>query len=251
MPGSRARCRFTVRAMPLDCTERTQDGRSNGLPRSASRFDTLWTVRTNTSHVSDPESRADTHALRAVDTQMATALSHRSMAVPTASPRGARAWTSPRNASWSPRSPAPRVARVVRAACERRSRAGSPTSIPIVTARASGAIVRGCRRQPAHRLRHRYRGAERRDTPHPRWSPPIATQLELDTHTCFHVTANEPYIELAERLNALAPGDASEEDDVRELHGRGGRRERGEDRAQGHRAPARSSPSITRSTGAP
>jgi 4-aminobutyrate aminotransferase/(S)-3-amino-2-methylpropionate transaminase len=32
-------------------------------------------------------------------------------------------------------------------------------------------------------------------------------QLELDTHTCFHVTASEPYIELAERLNALAPGD--------------------------------------------
>ena len=32
-------------------------------------------------------------------------------------------------------------------------------------------------------------------------------QLELDTHTCFHVTANEPYIELAERLNALAPID--------------------------------------------
>jgi hypothetical protein len=32
-------------------------------------------------------------------------------------------------------------------------------------------------------------------------------QLELDTHTCFHVTANEPYIELAERLNAIAPGD--------------------------------------------
>src|SRR4030095_4082316 len=28
-------------------------------------------------------------------------------------------------------------------------------------------------------------------------------QLELDTHTCFHVTANEPYIELAERLDAL------------------------------------------------
>ncbi len=32
-------------------------------------------------------------------------------------------------------------------------------------------------------------------------------QLELDTHTCFHVTANEPYIELAERLNALMPID--------------------------------------------
>ena len=32
-------------------------------------------------------------------------------------------------------------------------------------------------------------------------------RLELDTHSCF-VTANEPYIELAERLDALAPGDA-------------------------------------------
>ena len=32
-------------------------------------------------------------------------------------------------------------------------------------------------------------------------------QLELDTHSCFHVTANEPYIELAERLNTLVPGD--------------------------------------------
>src|SRR5207247_1416039 len=36
----------------------------------------------------------------------------------------------------------------------------------------------------------------------------VQKQAELDTHTCFHVTANEPYIELAERLNDLAPGDA-------------------------------------------
>ncbi|HYH27901.1 MAG TPA: 4-aminobutyrate--2-oxoglutarate transaminase [Actinomycetota bacterium] len=35
----------------------------------------------------------------------------------------------------------------------------------------------------------------------------IRTQAELATHTCFHVTMNEPYIELAERLNALTPGD--------------------------------------------
>src|SRR5205823_14756448 len=27
------------------------------------------------------------------------------------------------------------------------------------------------------------------------------------THTCFHVTMHEPYIELAEALNALTPGD--------------------------------------------
>lgn len=36
----------------------------------------------------------------------------------------------------------------------------------------------------------------------------ITRQAELYTHTCFHVTMHEPYVELAERLNALAPGDA-------------------------------------------
>jgi 4-aminobutyrate aminotransferase / (S)-3-amino-2-methylpropionate transaminase / 5-aminovalerate transaminase len=32
-------------------------------------------------------------------------------------------------------------------------------------------------------------------------------QLERFTHTCFHVTLNEPYVALAERLNELVPGD--------------------------------------------
>lgn len=32
-------------------------------------------------------------------------------------------------------------------------------------------------------------------------------QLDRFTHTCFHVTSNEPYVELAERLNDLVPGD--------------------------------------------
>ena len=36
----------------------------------------------------------------------------------------------------------------------------------------------------------------------------VREQLEQFTHTCFHVTMHEPYVELAERLNALAPGDA-------------------------------------------
>jgi 4-aminobutyrate aminotransferase / (S)-3-amino-2-methylpropionate transaminase / 5-aminovalerate transaminase len=35
----------------------------------------------------------------------------------------------------------------------------------------------------------------------------LREQAELYTHTCFHVTMNEPYVELAERLNALTPGD--------------------------------------------
>jgi 4-aminobutyrate aminotransferase/(S)-3-amino-2-methylpropionate transaminase len=34
----------------------------------------------------------------------------------------------------------------------------------------------------------------------------VAAQAERFTHTCFHVVMNEPYVELAERLNALTPG---------------------------------------------
>ncbi len=35
----------------------------------------------------------------------------------------------------------------------------------------------------------------------------VKTQLDQYTHTCFQVLAYEPYVELAERLNAKAPGD--------------------------------------------
>jgi 4-aminobutyrate aminotransferase / (S)-3-amino-2-methylpropionate transaminase / 5-aminovalerate transaminase len=41
----------------------------------------------------------------------------------------------------------------------------------------------------------------------PEVSRAVAEQAERFTHTCFHVTMNEPYLELAERLNALTPGD--------------------------------------------
>jgi 4-aminobutyrate aminotransferase/(S)-3-amino-2-methylpropionate transaminase len=34
----------------------------------------------------------------------------------------------------------------------------------------------------------------------------VRRQADLYTHTCFHVTLNEPYLALAERLNELAPG---------------------------------------------
>jgi 4-aminobutyrate aminotransferase/(S)-3-amino-2-methylpropionate transaminase len=42
---------------------------------------------------------------------------------------------------------------------------------------------------------------------HPAIVEAVKAQLELYTHTCFQVVAYEPYVELAERLNALAPGD--------------------------------------------
>jgi 4-aminobutyrate aminotransferase / (S)-3-amino-2-methylpropionate transaminase / 5-aminovalerate transaminase len=35
----------------------------------------------------------------------------------------------------------------------------------------------------------------------------IREQSERFTHTCFHVTMNEPYVQLAERLNEITPGD--------------------------------------------
>lgn len=42
---------------------------------------------------------------------------------------------------------------------------------------------------------------------HPDVVAAVQAQLGAYTHTCFQVLAYEPYVELAERLNALAPGD--------------------------------------------
>ena len=42
---------------------------------------------------------------------------------------------------------------------------------------------------------------------HPAIIEAVKAQLDLYTHTCFQVLAYEPYVELAERINAKAPGD--------------------------------------------
>ncbi len=44
---------------------------------------------------------------------------------------------------------------------------------------------------------------------HPAIVAAVKAQLDLYTHTCFQVLAYEPYVELAERINALAPGNFS------------------------------------------
>ena len=77
---------------------------------------------------------------------------------------------------------------------------------PIVTARAAGAIVEDV---DGNRLIDFATGISVLNVGHsaPEVVAAAQRQLELDTHTCFHVTANEPYIELAERLNRLTPGD--------------------------------------------
>src|SRR5215207_8467520 len=41
---------------------------------------------------------------------------------------------------------------------------------------------------------------------HPEVVAAVKAQLDLYSHTCFQVLAYEPYVELAERLIALAPG---------------------------------------------
>ncbi len=41
---------------------------------------------------------------------------------------------------------------------------------------------------------------------HPKVVAAVSAQIERFTHTCFQVVAYEPYVELCERLNALAPG---------------------------------------------
>src|ERR1700736_5808014 len=42
---------------------------------------------------------------------------------------------------------------------------------------------------------------------HPKIMAAVAEQAQAFTHTCFHVAPYESYVRLAERLNALAPGD--------------------------------------------
>jgi 4-aminobutyrate aminotransferase len=42
---------------------------------------------------------------------------------------------------------------------------------------------------------------------HPKVMAAVAQQAEAFAHTCFHVASYESYVRLAERLNALAPGD--------------------------------------------
>jgi 4-aminobutyrate aminotransferase / (S)-3-amino-2-methylpropionate transaminase / 5-aminovalerate transaminase len=92
-----------------------------------------------------------------------------------------------------------------RALFERRTAAippGVANIHAVVTARASGAIVEDV---DGNRLVDLATGISVLNVGHsaPEVVRAAQAQLELDTHTCFHVTANEPYIELAERLNAL------------------------------------------------
>jgi 4-aminobutyrate aminotransferase / (S)-3-amino-2-methylpropionate transaminase / 5-aminovalerate transaminase len=80
-----------------------------------------------------------------------------------------------------------------------------PTIHPVVAARGSGAIVEDV---DGNRLIDLATGISVLNVGHAADDvrEAVKRQLDLDTHTSG-VTANEPSIELAERLNALTPGD--------------------------------------------
>ena len=91
----------------------------------------------------------------------------------------------------------------------RRREAAVPRAVfnttPIFTQRASGSIVEDV---DGNRLIDLAAGLAVLNVGN---SPPgvvdaVREQAERYTHTCFHVTMNEPYVALAERLNSLAPG---------------------------------------------
>jgi 4-aminobutyrate aminotransferase / (S)-3-amino-2-methylpropionate transaminase / 5-aminovalerate transaminase len=79
-------------------------------------------------------------------------------------------------------------------------------TVPIFTAAASGSIVVDV---DGNQLIDLGAGLAVLNTGNasPRVVEAIREQAGRSTHTCFHVTMNEPYVELAERLNALTPGD--------------------------------------------
>lgn len=77
---------------------------------------------------------------------------------------------------------------------------------PIVTARASGAIIEDV---DGNRFIDFATGIAVLNLGHTPLEVVDAAkrQIEREIHSCFHVTANEPYIELAEKLNEITPGD--------------------------------------------
>ncbi len=95
-----------------------------------------------------------------------------------------------------------------RALMERRARAvprGVPATTPIAIARAEGAVLTDV---DGNRLIDFAGGIGVMNVGHrnPRVIDAVTAQLEAFTHTCFGVASYEPYIALAERLNARTPG---------------------------------------------
>jgi 4-aminobutyrate aminotransferase / (S)-3-amino-2-methylpropionate transaminase / 5-aminovalerate transaminase len=98
-----------------------------------------------------------------------------------------------------------------RALLERRALAvprGVPAVTPIAVVHAEGAVVTDA---DGNRLIDFGGGIGVVNTGHrhPRVAEAVHAQLERYAHVCFPVSTYEPYVELAERLNRITPGDHS------------------------------------------
>lgn len=83
---------------------------------------------------------------------------------------------------------------------------GVATSHPIMVASAQGARLWDVDGKEYIDFAGGY-GALNVGHNHPRIVQAVKDQLDHLTHTCFQVAMYEPYVRLAERLNAIAPGD--------------------------------------------
>jgi 4-aminobutyrate aminotransferase / (S)-3-amino-2-methylpropionate transaminase / 5-aminovalerate transaminase len=101
--------------------------------------------------------------------------------------------------------PGPRSSELLK----RRAEAVPPAvfnTVPIFAARASGAIVEDVDGNRLIDLAAGLAVLNAGNAP-PEVVDAVGAQARRFTHTCFHVVMNEPYVELAERLNQLVPGD--------------------------------------------
>ncbi len=92
---------------------------------------------------------------------------------------------------------------------ERRAKAVSkavPTALPVYIAEGNGAILRDV---DGNELIDFASGIAVTSVGHgdPRVVARVQEQVQRITHTCFMITAYEPYVEVCEQLNALTPGE--------------------------------------------
>src|SRR5438874_2595153 len=121
-----------------------------------------------------------------------------------AMPSGGRGRDTPQERRLRTEIPGPRSSELA----ERRLATVPPAvfnTVPIFAERANGAIVEDVDGNRLIDLAAGLAVLNTGNTP-PEVVEAVAAQAERFTHTCFHVVMNEPYVELAERLNRLTPG---------------------------------------------
>ena len=127
--------------------------------------------------------------------------------------------------------------------------AGVGSTVPVFAAAADGGVIVDVDGNSMIDLGSRHRRHQRRHLD-PAVVAAVREQVGHFTHTCFTVTPYDSYVEVAEQLTALTPGDSREAQRPVQFR-RGSRRERDQGRASRHRHATPSSRSTTPITAAP